>query len=189
MKLLKTNLLFFCLLIFGSYAGAQTLNTQFEGWIGKNQQGFFLDTSEWHYCFNSAGGNCGSVALTTGASTCHSQGFDIGGAWSPPKIIGLGIAGDYNRSWTACNSRSETISCSPNVGYKGRATVNFSQRWGTERVLGASNYLTSRASCPAGFRLDWLGGPSWRCTYVGGSYTKDGYLPEWRGSSCDYQKI
>ena len=94
-----------------------------------------------------------------------------------------------NHSWTACNIRSETVTCGPNKGYRGRAVINFSERWGKTHVLGGDTYLTLRSSCPAGWRSDWMGGSSWRCTYVGGSYTVEGYLPEWRGSSCQYSKI
>ncbi|WP_156369584.1 hypothetical protein [Duganella sp. Leaf126] len=171
-------------------AGAQSLNTQFQGWLGKNQHGYYLDGSEWHYCFSNQGGSCGSVGLTTGHSSCHTTGFNIGGKWAiPTRIGGMEINASANRSWTACNIRSETITCSPNKGYKGRAVINFSERYGRLRVTGGDTYLTIDNDCPDKWRADWLGGTSWRCVYVGGTYDTDGYLPEWRGSSCDYERI
>lgn len=173
-----------------AYASDGELKTQFLGWIGKNQRGYYLDTSEWHYCFSNSGGSCGTVALTTGHSTCHTSGFNLGGKWAiPTKIGGLEINTSLNQSWTACNIRSETVTCGPNRGYKGRAVINFSERWGKLRVTGGDTYLTNRGSCPAGWKLDWLGSTLWRCTYNGGTYTKEGYLPEWRGSSCNYERI
>ncbi|USX26027.1 hypothetical protein NHH73_26250 [Oxalobacteraceae bacterium OTU3CINTB1] len=190
MKSIKIVLLFVLMSVFSGMAGAQALDTRFEGWLGKNQHGYYLDGSEWHYCFGNRGGSCGSVALTTGHSSCRTTGFNIGGKWAiPTRIGGMEVNASANRSWTACNIRSETITCTPNKGYKGRAVINFSERMGRIRVLGAQNYLSIDNDCPAGFRNDWLGGTSWRCTYVGGTYNVDGYLPEWRGSSCQYEKI
>jgi hypothetical protein len=191
MKFIKIVLVFVWMAAFSGLVGAKEgeVITQFKGWIGKNQKGYYLDASGWHYCFSDKGGSCGSKSLTTGRSSCTSNGFDIGASWSPPKVGGMSISGGYNRSWSACNNRSETITCAPNRGYKGRAVVNFSKRWGKIHVVGGENYLTLRSSCPAGWRSDWMGGSGWRCTYVGGSYDRDGYLPEWRGSSCQYNKI
>ncbi|HLO95378.1 MAG TPA: hypothetical protein VK195_13780 [Burkholderiaceae bacterium] len=190
MRFIKMLLVFVGIAAFCgiSSAGNGDLNTQFRGWIGKDQKGYFLDTSQWHHCWGGQGGSCGSISLSTGNSTCHSQGFDIGGNWAPPQLGGMGIHGGYNRSWTACNNRSETVTCSPNPGWKGRAVINFSKRWGKMHVVGGDNYLTLKSSCPAGWRSDWMGGQRWRCTYTGGSYDRDGYLPEWRGSSCNYAR-
>ena len=190
MKSMKIAFLFVLMAAYSGLAGAQQLNTQFWGWIGKDQHGYYLDGSSWHYCFSDRGGSCGSVALTTGHSQCRTTGFNIGAKWAiPTKIGGMEINASANHSWSACNIRSETVTCSPKVGWKGRAVINFSERRGKMRVLGAENYLTLRSSCPAGWRSDWMGGPSWRCTYVGGAYTIEGYLPEWRGSSCQYDRI
>lgn len=192
MKFIKIALLFVLVAAYSGLVGATegTLNTQFWGWVGKNQHGYYLDGSDWHYCFNNSGGSCGTVALTTGHSQCRTTGFNIGGKWAiPTRVGGMEINAGANHSWTACNIRSETVTCGPNKGYKGRAVINFSERWGKTHVLGGDTYLTLRSSCPAGWRSDWMGGSSWRCTYVGGSYTVEGYLPEWRGSSCQYSKI
>ncbi|NUX59426.1 hypothetical protein [Paraburkholderia youngii] len=176
--------------LYNGPVSAQTLNTQFLGWIGKSQHGYSLDGSDWHYCFGGSGGSCGTVALTTGHSSCHTTSFNIGAQWGIPiKIGSMAIDVGINKSWTACNIRSETVTCGPNPGWKGRAVINFSERWGKVHVIGADNYLTLQSSCPAGWRSDWMGGWSWRCTYVGGAYDREGYLPEWRGSSCNYQRI
>lgn len=190
-KFAKIVLSSICLSVvaFSCHAGGE-LNTRFEGWLGKNQKGHYLDTSNWHYCFNNEGGSCGSVALNTGSSTCHTTGFNIGTKWAvPTRVGGLEINSGFNKSWTACNVRSETVTCSPNRGWKGRAVINFSERWGRVRVLGGETYFQRSSQCPAGWKSEWMGGPSWRCTYTGGQYTRDGYLPEWRGSSCNYQRI
>lgn len=193
MKLTKIVLSSVCLSLaaFSCYAADGVANTRFEGWLGKNQKGHFLDTSNWHYCFNNNGGNCGSVSLNTGSSTCHTTGFNIGTKWNvPTKIGGLEINSGFNKSWTACNVRSETVTCSPNRGWKGRAAINFSERWGRARVLGGDTYFVYGGNnCAAGWTGKWERGSSWRCTYTGGQYSSDGYLPEWRGSSCNYQRI
>ncbi|NVH78031.1 hypothetical protein FSB08_37590 [Paraburkholderia sp. JPY432] len=175
--------------VYNSPVSAQTLNTQFLGWIGKNQHGYYLDESDWHYCFGGSGGSCGTVALTTGHSSCHTTGFTVGAKWKIPiKIGGMEIDVGINKSWTACNIRSETVTCDPNPGWKGRAVINFSERWGKVHVTGGDDY-PSLGSCPAGCRADWQGDMFWLCTYVGGAYDREGYLPEWRGSSCNYQRI
>src|SRR4051812_7933841 len=122
MKFLKIALLFVAVASSAIVSAREgVVNTQFQGWLGKNQHGYIMDHSDWHYCWSDTGGSCGSKSLTTGHSTCHSHGFDIGASWSPPQIGGMGISGSYSRSWTACNNRSETITCSPNKGYRGRA--------------------------------------------------------------------
>lgn len=176
---------------FSCYATDGEVHTRFEGWLGKNQKGHYLDTSNWHYCFNNDGGSCGSVALNTGSSTCHSRGFNIGTKWAiPTRIGGLEINSGWNQSWTACNVRSETVTCSPNRGWKGRAVINFSERWGRVRVTGGDTYFSYGGNnCAAGWKGQWESGASWRCTYSDGQYSRDGYLPEWRGSSCGYQRI
>lgn len=188
MKFLKIALLFVLVAAYSGLVGATegTLNTQFGGWIGKSQHGYYLDPSSWAECPSNKGGKCPSLGLTTGRSQCQTTGFNIGGKWKVPGPGGMEINGGANHSWTACNIRSETVTCSPDVGYKGRAVVHFSERWGRMRVLGGDNYLTLRSSCPAGWRSDWMGGSHWRCTYVGGSYDRDGYLPEYRHSACQY---
>ncbi|MFT0175301.1 hypothetical protein ACLKMY_41880, partial [Paraburkholderia mimosarum] len=112
----------------------------------------------------------------------------IGAEWGIPiKIGGMAIKGRINSSWTACNIRSETVTCGPKPGWKGRAVINFSERWGKVHVTGGDDY-SSLESCPAGWRADWQGDMFWLCKYVGGTYDREGYLPEWRGSSCDYQR-
>lgn len=191
MKFIKIALLFAALAALSGFASAKegVLNTQFQGWLGKNQHGYYLDPSSWAECSSTQGGSCPTVSRSTGHSQCRTQGFDIGGNWAPPQLGGMGIAGGYSKSWSACNTRSETVSCTPAVHYKGRAVIHFSQRWGREKVLGGDNYLTLRSSCPGGWRSDWMGGSSWRCTYVGGSYTRDGYLPEYRNAACEYQHL
>jgi len=193
MKLTKIVLSSVCLSLaaFSCYANDGVVNTRFEGWLGKKQKGHFLDTSDWHYCFNNNGGSCGSVSLNTGSSTCHTTGFGIGTKWAiPTRIGGLEINSGFNKSWTACNVRSETVTCSPNRGWKGRAAINFSERWGRVRVTGGDTYFAFGGNnCASGWTGKWESGSSWRCTYTGGQYSRDGYLPEWRGSSCDYARI
>ena len=184
----------FPLLLLGlasvSFAGDDVIYTESGGWIGKKQKGHYLDGSSWHYCFNDRGGSCGSVSLTTGHSACKSRGFNISNSFTlPQKIGGMDIGLGYNQSWTACNNRSETVTCSPNRGWKGRAVINFSERWGRLRVVGGSTYFQNKPNCPDGWKSEWMGWSSWRCKYNGGRYSRDGYLPEWRGSSCNYKRI
>ena len=90
MKFLKIALLFVLVAAYSGLVGATegTLNTQFWGWVGKNQHGYYLDGSDWHYCFNNKGGSCGTVALTTGHSQCRTTGFNIGGKWAIPTRVG-----------------------------------------------------------------------------------------------------
>ena len=180
----------FVLMAAGSgVAGAEEmLNTQFGGWIGRNQHGYIMDPSTWHHCFSKWGGGCGTVGKTTGSSDCRTTGFNIGAKWAiPTRIGGMEVNASANRSWTACNIRSETVTCSPNVGYKGRAVVNFSARFGKMHVVGGTTHYTAFPNCAAGWKTERIG-RGWRCTYVGGKYTVEGYLPEWRGSSCQYAR-
>jgi hypothetical protein len=178
--------------MFSGAAAAQQLKTTFGGWVGKQQRSEFIDGSDWHYCFSNQGGACGSVALTTGHSSCVTRGFNIGIKWAVPVKVGsLEVNGGYNNSWTACNIRSETVTCSPKPGWKGRAAIIISERIGTVNVVGGDPdfYTTLSSSCPTGWKSNWEGGQRWSCRYDGGTYSKDGYLPEWRGSTCDYERI
>lgn len=197
MSTFRLNVIVFSLimLLFSGAAAADPvtqLRTTFSGWLGKQQQSSYIDGSEWHYCFGTQGGSCGSVALTTGGSACVSRGFGIAYRWLVPiKIGSMDISGGYNQSWMACNTRSETVTCSPNKGWKGRAAIILSQRIGRVNVVGGDPdfYVTLKSSCPAAWKSNWEGGEHWSCRYDGGTYSRDGYLPEWRGSTCDYERI
>lgn len=174
-----------------SSAGAAQLATRFDGWVGKQQRSQFIDASSWHYCYSNQGGSCGSVALTTGHSACVTRGFNIGTKWAiPTRIGGLEMNSGYNNSWTACNIRSETVTCSPNVGWHGRAAILFSERVANITVTGGDPdyYVTQNSSCPSGWTSRWDGGSRWSCRYTGFKGTVSGYYPEWRGSTCDYQR-
>jgi hypothetical protein len=190
----KINVVLFSLVLclFSGAAAAQQLRTTFGGWIGKQQRSEYIDGSDWHYCFSNRGGSCGAVALTTGHNTCVTRGFNIGLKWSVPTRVGsMEINGGYNQSWSACNVRQETVTCSPKPGWKGRAAIIFSERVGRVNVVGGDPdyYVTLESSCPAGWKSNWEGGYGWSCRYNGGTYSRHGYLPEWRGSTCDYERI
>lgn len=190
MKFIKIALLFVWMAAVSGVVSAQTLNTKFGGWIGKKQHGYILDPSSYVYCFGNNGGECATIGKMTGNSDCKTTGFNIGAKWAiPTKIGSMEINASANKSWTACNLRSETVSCKPNKGYKGRAVINFSERYGKIAVRGGQAYFNIDNYCAAGWKPEWMGGTSWRCNYVGGKYTVKGYLPEWRGSSCQYKKI
>jgi len=95
-----------------------------------------IDASGWHHCpRNTRGGNCGRRALRTGSSHCRGQGYSFGIDFEfPGQLVsliggkGFKLKGGRNYSWTTCNTRAESISCSPNRGYKGRAEIFRNKR-------------------------------------------------------------
>jgi hypothetical protein len=169
--------------------------TQFAGWNGKQQRSQFIDASGWHACYNSNGGSCGSRSLTTGTSACITRGFSIGGDFDVSRAIGgMKIKADYKQQWTSCNTRAETITCSPKPGWKGRAAVLFGERVGTLRVVGTHipRYDTWGKTCARGYWADRGRDPdagTAQCVWDNQSWTTSGYLPEFRYSTCDYQRI
>jgi hypothetical protein len=185
------------LLVAAAAQAAPKYNTQFKGWNGKQQRSSFLNTSTWHSCFNDRGGSCGSTSMTTGSSSCTTTGFDVGGGFDLPiKIPGLNVYGGFNKSWTACNVKSETITCSPNRGWKGRAAVLFSQRVGTLRMTGGNprEYRGKwNENCARGYRKSLKASgvgtiQVYTCTFRDQFETR-GYLPEFRTHTCDYKRI
>lgn len=192
--------LFFIFCITSSMnASAQVYKTQFLGWVGKQQQSRFVDGSVFHVCYNNSGGQCGNIALTTGKSTCFTRGFNLGvsgtqGAkWELPVAVpGLQLSGQVTVQWQACNIRQETITCSPNPGWKGQAAILVGDRVGRTKITGVqNNTVASRdgKTCPRGFVLKWLGKSGYACNWNGGTWEAEGYLPEFRYSTCNYQRI
>ncbi|MCC4600718.1 hypothetical protein [Xanthomonas melonis] len=179
-------------------ADAAQLNTSFQGWLGKNQKSEFLDPSRWASCYNDHGGECTVVSLTSGTGQCHEESFDLGASFELPAPAGWGpfsLSGSKGSSWSACHERSETTQCQPKPGFRGRAVILMGERFGKLHVNGGT---PSSYSIPAyqGCENKWngtvrLSGRSLErvCTYAGGTYDHQGYLPEFENLTCDYQKI
>ncbi|MBB3801562.1 hypothetical protein FHR47_001810 [Xanthomonas arboricola] len=177
-------------------AQAAELTTSFQGWLGKNQKSEFVDASRWASCYNNGGGECVVVSLTSGTSQCYEQSFDMGVGYELPAPGGWGpfsLSGSKGYSWSSCHERSETTQCQPKPGFKGRAAVLMGERWGTLKATGGKPYRYDHdGTCPqhwshtarAGFKFLIS-----QCEYSGGTFTKDGYLPEFENLTCDYEKI
>lgn len=183
-----------------SHAGVQQ-NVSFQGWVGKRQKDQINDYSGWHACYSNRGGSCGSRSLTTGSSRCTSWGVGFGLDFEPKykQFSGLKIKTGGTRTWSSCTTRSETVTCSPNVGYKGRSEIVTTARWGKMRVAGVKNYNNERQyyknQCKTGYRETFNG--TFRCGAKGSStcqrrtctktvHNREAYWPEKKWSRCRY---
>jgi len=136
-----------------------------------------VDYSGWHHCpRNQRGGSCGSRALRTGSSRCSGHGYSFGVDFEfPGQLVswmggkGFKLKGGRSYNWTTCNTRSESVTCSPNKGYRGRAEIfrvkrradvaftEFNQSFG----YGQSHWGPTRVK-----NLWWPTGDRYsRCTY------------------------
>jgi hypothetical protein len=138
------NILFALMVLGGAtngYANTHNTKTWFKGWIGKRQRDKIQEYSGWHACYSNRGGSCGSRSLTTGSSRCVSWGVNFVLDFEPAEIVsGLKIGISSSRSWSSCASRSEIITCSPKPGWKGRAEIVTTARYGKVAVRGKRKY-------------------------------------------------
>ncbi|AJQ93841.1 hypothetical Protein YC6258_01797 [Gynuella sunshinyii YC6258] len=103
-------------------------------------------------------------------------------------IPGLSISSGGNWSWSSCNTRSETITCSPNQGYAGRAEIIFAERYGKTDFTGYNKYFSNRNNgCKRGFSFQSSDGFYGWC--VPSTFSSNGYWPEKRYSQCTYRKL
>lgn len=181
-------------------AGEPEVRNWFYGWVGHKQSDNYLDVGSWHYCYGTGGGSCGSVSLSVGKSKCTSWGVNLGISYTLAQIIpGLSFSVSASKGWSACNTRSETIGCSPNKGWKGRPEVIATARYGTMRFQGTKDYTyRSKNWDEALHACDKPG--YWRADI----YSKSGkyeaqcktvidevkaYWPEKRWTQCGYRRI
>ena len=150
-----------------------------------------MDASGWHVCgSNQTGGSCGSRSISTGKSGCKSVSVSAGTSFSLNgfNIAGLSFDGGYSSSWSACNTRSETITCSPDKGYKGRAQIMMRIRYGQKKYKRSGGYYRKGGTCDVGYVRDTVNGLP-MCVASGRWVYVSGYWPYQRYSTCWYQAL
>lgn len=153
----------------GSYELASTPNwTSF--WSPRGTITFYsklLDASSLHLCRSDlVGGSCGRVTLTTGASGCQSWsvnwGVDLDIKFA--QTAGVKFKTGGSRSWSVCNTRSESVSCEPNRGFSAQAQVNARFRAADLTFRPKSGMIGQLTmgpndSCPVGYnKRSWRNG-------------------------------
>ncbi len=200
MSLIKNKVFVLTLTALATFSTVQAaeLTTSFQGWIGRQQKSEFVDPSSWFACYNDRGGACVTGSQTVGTSQCHDESFDLGASFELPAPAGWGLfslSGSKSSSWSSCHEKSETVQCTPKVGFQGRAVALMSERWGTLKVTGGTpqRYTTGAGnSCPTHWTGKLYGNGRVyvrNCEYTGGTFNKVGYLPEYTKLTCDYQKL